>query len=116
VKNAQKLPADQFRDLLKLRGEIGQLRLAEQQQLQKTNAQSESQKQLAEAQAAPNYWPKERLAFAGYASPESALKSMLWAIREFVQKKIGDEWKFHNLLVSGQEEAPDSQGAAPRQP
>jgi len=196
AKNAQTLPAERVRDLLRLRGEIGQLRLAgtEQKQLQKTNAQllaarAASQKQLAEAQAAANYWPKEQLAFAGYASPESALKSMLWAMqsgnlgswqqsctpqaqadlerewrkhgmsdaqiaeeiktmseslmagasgfhiveqteespnkitinlsfdgegktRKFVLKKVGDEWKFHNLLVAGQTEPRDAPGAA----
>ena len=199
VKNERLLPAEQFRDLLRLRGEIGQLRLSEteQKELQKTNAQlraarAESQKQMAEAQAAPNYWPKEQLAYAGYASPESAMKSMLWAMRsgnlgswqqsctpqaradlerewrkhgmsdadiaqeiktmsesltaastgfhiveqtderpdkvvvnlsfdgegktrKFVLKRIGDEWKFHNLLVAGQEEASEPQGAPPRE-
>jgi hypothetical protein len=83
----QALAQDQLRELLRLRGQIGPLRQAakEQAQLQATNAQlraalAMSEKQLAEARAAPNFWAKDQLAFAGYADPEAALKTVLWAM------------------------------------
>jgi hypothetical protein len=172
--------------LLRLRSEVGQLRklAAEQTRLravtqQVSTRESKAQHHLAEAQMAANYWPKEQLSFAGYADPESAMRSMLWMmhsgqmdswqaictpeakaqlerqwekrglsqaareaeiklmadflmsrssgfhiveqkatapdetviqlsfdgedrIRKFVLRKGGNEWKFHNLMLSGQ--------------
>jgi hypothetical protein len=85
--SSQALPPDQLRELLKLRGQIGLLRQAvgEQAQLQAANQQlraglATAEQQLAEARAAPNFWAKEQLAFAGYAEPEAALKTSLWAM------------------------------------
>ena len=83
----QALPPDQFRELLRLRGQIGVLRqgVAEQAQLKAANQQlragrTASEQELAAARAAPNFWAKEQLAFAGYADPEAALKTVLWAM------------------------------------
>jgi hypothetical protein len=88
TKNVRPLSQDQLRELLRLRGQIGQLRQTgvEKSQLAAKNARlkaaaEESKKQMAEDQAAPNYWPKDQLTFAGYADPESAMKSMLWAMK-----------------------------------
>jgi len=84
VKSSELLSREQLGDLLKLRHEVSQLRQAgsAKPQLQKSNATlrvaaQEAAEKLAEAQAAPNYWPKDQLAFAGYGDPDSALKSML---------------------------------------
>lgn len=84
---SEPLASDQLRELLKLRGQIGLLRQAagEQARLQAANQQlraglAVSEQELAEARAAPNFWPKEQLAFAGYADPEAALKTSLWAM------------------------------------
>jgi hypothetical protein len=86
--NPQALPPDQLRELLRLRGQIGLLREAarEQARLEAANQQLRSEletpaKALAEARAAPNFWAKDQLAFAGYADPEAALKTLLWAMR-----------------------------------
>jgi hypothetical protein len=85
---SQGLPPDQLGELLRLRGQIGRLRQAakEHAQLQAANEQlrwtrARSEEQLAAARAAPNFWAKDQLAFAGYADPEAALKTLLWALR-----------------------------------
>ncbi|HEY3864046.1 MAG TPA: hypothetical protein VGO59_19415 [Verrucomicrobiae bacterium] len=187
LKSSQRLSKEQLAGLLKLRDEIGRLRQNGKikTQLQETNARlraiaARSEKQLAEAQAEPNYWPKDQLAYAGYSDPESSMKSMLAAMnsgdvaswrqsctpeaiaqltrewqerglteaqqdaevklmagmlmssasgfhiigeetaapdemtinlsfdgegkaRKFVLRKIGNEWKFHDLIMAGQE-------------
>jgi hypothetical protein len=101
----QALAQDQLRELLRLRGQIGPLRQTakEQAQLQATNAQLRaalalSEKQLAEARAAPNFWAKDQLAFAGYADPEAALRTMLWAMNN------GDAKSYLASWVSGPDE------------
>ena len=83
----QVLSPDQLRELLRLRGQIGGLRQTaqEQAQLEAANqqlrsARASSEQQLATARAAPNFWAKDQLAFAGYADPEDALKTLLWAL------------------------------------
>ena len=87
VKNSNSLSREQLTELLKLRNEVGQLRHteAEKPRLQAANARlrttaEQAAKQLTDAQALPNYWPKDQLAYAGYGDPESALKSMLAAM------------------------------------
>jgi hypothetical protein len=79
------LPDAQMRELLRLRGEVGVLR---QQTNELVNVQTENS-QLRSAsnalpprdptQPAPDYLPRESWAFAGYADPDSALQSCLWA-------------------------------------
>src|SRR6516225_8158192 len=83
------LSEDQLRELLTLRNEVGLLRqaCAEKSKLETANAQlraaeARESNRLAEAQVLPNYWPKERLTFAGYGDPESAMKTLLWAMNE----------------------------------
>jgi hypothetical protein len=83
------LPNEQFRELLRLRGEMGRLRQAarDTEQLRAAN-----QKLLAAPsnfKAPPPgppdpakvlaHWPKDQLAYAGYSDPQSALKTFLWA-------------------------------------
>jgi hypothetical protein len=84
---ASPLTPDQRGELLRLRGQIEPLRQAarERAQLEAANRQLRTalaapEQQLAEARLAPNFWPKDQLAFAGYTDPESALKTLLWAI------------------------------------
>jgi hypothetical protein len=87
AKAAQSLASDELSELLRLRGQIGLLRQTDKEEarLQATNAQLRAaqeawEKQVAEARAAPNFWAKEQLAFAGYAEPEATLQTVLWAM------------------------------------
>jgi hypothetical protein len=84
----QSLSAEQLRDLMRLRNEVGQLRNLEGQkaQLEATNTRlrdlaAKSQEALAHARSLPNYWPKEQLAFSGLSDPPSAVRSMLAAMK-----------------------------------
>src|SRR5947209_3992392 len=86
---AHTLSRHQLRELLRLRSQVGQLHqtVTEKAPLAKRQAKlkaavKESEKQVAEEQAAANYWPKEQLAFAGYTDPESTMKSLLWAMKK----------------------------------
>jgi cell division protein FtsB len=87
AKAAKSLAPDELSELLRLRGQVGLLRQTdkEEAQLQATNerlraARAAWEKQVAEARAAPNFWAKDQLAFAGYAEPEATLKTVLWAM------------------------------------
>jgi TolA-binding protein len=95
----QALAQDQLRELLRLRGQIEPLRQAatEQAQLQVTNAQLRaalalSERQSGEARAVPNFWAKDQLTFAGYADPEAALKTLLWAMNNGDAKSYLASW------------------------
>ncbi len=75
-------------ELVRLRNEVGQLRqqVAKKNTLEAANAQlleAEEKKQeaVAYARSLPNYWPKDQLAFAGYAEPASAIRSFLTALK-----------------------------------
>src|ERR1043166_4268338 len=85
------LSKEQFSELMKLRGEIGQLRhdANEVTRLQATNQQllaasidpePESSPAPPDPQTVVAYWPKEQLTFGGYADLTSALKTALWAM------------------------------------
>ena len=78
------LPEAQMRELLRLRGEVGVLRQQtnELAQVHTENSQFRSgtnRPARDPSQPAPDYLPKESWAFAGYADPDSALQSCLWA-------------------------------------
>ncbi len=86
--NAQTLPNDQMSELLRLRGEVGSLR---RQTNELGKLQSENQKlrsSLASSkpgtQTAPAHenLPKVSWVFAGYADPESAYQSAIWAMSQ----------------------------------
>jgi hypothetical protein len=87
AQTAPPLPTDQFTELLRLRGEIGRLRQAakETRQLRAANQEALASPGSSRAPAPPDpakivaYWPKNQLAYAGYADPQSALKTFLWA-------------------------------------
>ncbi len=85
AKPGSSLSEEQFRELLRLRGEVGVLRSqrsgwerlrAENRQLQSAKAGSGTGAATAEAK---DYFPKGSLTFAGYADPDSAVQSLLWA-------------------------------------
>jgi len=88
--HTSKLTRDQFRELLRLRGEVGLLlqRVREIDRMRATNQayQAELAKSAmwagetsgAGAEGDQNYWPRDQFAFAGFAEPESALETTLW--------------------------------------
>ena len=76
------LPEDQFRELLKLRGEVGRLRQQAQPENRRSGsvpAHSSLKPTAPPAQPLDVDLPKESWAFAGYADPQSAFQSFLWA-------------------------------------
>lgn len=106
------LSDDQFRELLRLRGEIAQLRrtVSEIDEIRAKNQHLlEAQTNKAEQAAAPDpstvlaYWPKTQLAPAGYGDPASALQTVLWAMSR------GDP----NALAAGV--TPDARSALTRE-
>ncbi len=87
------LTSEQLRELLKLRGEIGQLGQAASaiEKLRASNQQLLAACERAKAGVDPSapdpktiqaHWAKDQLGFAGYADPTSALKSALWAMTQ----------------------------------
>src|SRR5882672_2811938 len=76
------LSKEQLQELLRLRGEVGILR-SQQKELQTMQAENR-QLLLARNQGQPpaiqDSFPKETWAFAGYADPESAFKTLIWAM------------------------------------
>jgi len=79
---APSLPNDQLRELLRLRNEVGRLRkaVAETKTL-RAALQNSGLPGAAEAPGGANYWPVDQLANAGRATPESTLKTCLWALK-----------------------------------
>src|ERR1041385_2348197 len=87
LKSTKSLSHDELMELLKLRSNIGQARqlAAAKPELEATNtalrkAEAIRQEHLAQAQAATNYMPKHQMAYAGLATPDDALKTVLWAM------------------------------------
>ena len=87
---AQRLPAAQLSELLRLRGEAGLLR----QQVREVEALREANRQANAALAASqkaagggrapepasvDFWPKDSWQFLGYATPDAALQSQFYA-------------------------------------
>ena len=84
------LPNDQLKELLRLRGEVGVLRqqskeletLREENRQARTALESSPKPQStspAGGAATADYWPRDSWTFAGYASPDAALQSFVWA-------------------------------------
>jgi len=77
------------REVHKLRNEVSQLR-AERRESEKLRAENQRLKTPPRARDSsgdqsaqqPEYFARENWIFAGYATPESALQSSLWAMRE----------------------------------
>jgi RNA polymerase sigma factor (sigma-70 family) len=80
AKPIKALPAGQFAELLRLRGEAGR----QKNELSKLRAElalwpNTARSQAARERAAKNYYPKESWATAGFATPEAAVQSMTLA-------------------------------------
>jgi hypothetical protein len=83
--NKSVLPEEQFRELLRLRGEVAVLR-REKEQASRPRTESRSSSGISTGQRSrptsvpdQDYLPKESCAFVGYEDPNSALQSCLWA-------------------------------------
>jgi hypothetical protein len=78
---------DQLSELLRLRGEVAVLR-NQKNELEKLRAENRQLRSMPnplpgaqpEAAAEPDNFPKESWAFVGYANPESAFQSAVWAM------------------------------------
>lgn len=70
---------DQIRQLLRLRSQAGQLRRTALEADELRLANQRLLGALASSRTNENGWAREPLAFTGFADPESALKSTLWA-------------------------------------
>lgn len=73
-------------ELLRLRGQVGVLRQStrELDSVRNENRQfraalENSQKIQSSGPASADYWPRDSWAFAGYASPDAALQTSIWA-------------------------------------
>jgi RNA polymerase sigma factor (sigma-70 family) len=64
-------------ELLRLRNEVGQLRQEHDAAQQRANQHADAERSAANP---GRYVSKDQLIFAGYATPESALESMTWAL------------------------------------
>jgi len=80
------LDDEQYRELLRLRGEVGQLR---KQTNELDNVRNENRKLRASAASTPNNpgadapaldFPRESWSFVGYAEPAAAFQSMIWSL------------------------------------
>jgi RNA polymerase sigma factor (sigma-70 family) len=78
------LSDEQFRELLRLRGEVGQLRnqKSELEKLRTENSQIRATRDSNPALSddGQRYFSKESWAFVGYAKPESTFQSVVWAM------------------------------------
>jgi hypothetical protein len=97
----------QTRELMKLRGEVSQLRTGGAQELQQLRAENAVLKREASragasrtlpgldqsSDTAKGQFPRESWSFAGYKSPENALVSAIWSMRE------GDPKTYFNSLT-----------------
>jgi type II secretory pathway pseudopilin PulG len=98
AKNAQTLPSARLNELLRLRGEIGSLRRqtndlgSENQRLRSSLFTSKPGTQTAPTRES---LPKESWGLVGYADPESAFQSAVWAMRQ------GDAKTFRASLAPG---------------
>ena len=80
AETAPPLPADQFSELLGLRGELG----VQKNELEKLRAEialgtNSARYQAARERALKNYYPKESWATAGFGTPEATVQSLSWA-------------------------------------
>jgi hypothetical protein len=83
-----RLPAAEFTELLRLRGEAAMLR-SQEQELRSANKENDQihgslSNYLAtteeNARSITNYWPQNSWTNAGYGTPEAALQTELWAL------------------------------------
>jgi RNA polymerase sigma factor (sigma-70 family) len=111
--SSQKVASSQLNDLMRLRGEVADLRRqtneinqlqAENLRLRSSLAAGLAAKRGAETTSAEEAVPKESWEFVGYAKPESAFQSMVWAMSH------GDVKTFLASLSPDAPDLKDSQG------
>jgi hypothetical protein len=82
------LPADESRELLRLRAEVSALRqktaelgsvLNENQQAHAAPDRNSRSRSASALKATPDYWPRDSWSFAGFATPDAALQSSILA-------------------------------------
>ena len=87
---SRSLPDERLKELLRLRGEAGVLRqqgkeieaLRHENRLARAKLESTLKTQnggASRAAATADYWPRDSWAFAGFASPDAALQTSVWA-------------------------------------
>ena len=79
AKSPASLSAAEFRELLRLRNQVGQLDRTRREADELRAANQQLVVGLANSGTNQGYWTGEQLAFAGFADPESAMKSTLAA-------------------------------------
>ena len=118
---SQSLPDDQLRELLRLRGEVGVLRQQgkELETLRNENRQARAALEsslktqsvgTAAGPATADYWPRDSWAFVGYASPDAALQSNVWAgnkgdFKTFLGGITGEAQKMVEKDIEGKSES-----------
>jgi hypothetical protein len=118
---SQPLPDDQLRELLRLRGEVGILRQQgkELETLRNENRQVRAALEsslktpnagAAGAAATADYWPRDSWAFAGYASPDAALQTSVWAankgdVKAFLGGTTGEIQKSVEEHIAGKSDS-----------
>lgn len=104
--SSQSLTRKQLGELLRLRGEVGRLR-SETQELAKLREENQRLRaamtvsqglHASELTPEADYWPKGSWVFAGYATPESTLQSLLWLaskgdMKNFLEGTTGEAQK-----------------------
>ena len=78
-KSPESLSAAEFRELLRLRNQVGQLDRTRREADELRAANQQLVVGLANSGTNQGYWTGEQLVFAGFADPESAMKSTLAA-------------------------------------
>ena len=111
--SSQKLASNQLSELLRLRGEVAGLRgqtnefkklEAENQRLRSSFAARTAAKSSSQTATTEEAVPKESWAFVGYADPESAFQSTVWAMSH------GDVKTFLSSLSPNAPEFREAQG------
>ena len=111
---SQSLPDDRLKELLRLRGKVGLLRQQGKELETLRNENRQARAGAAGAAAITNYWPRDSWAFAGYASPEAALQSALWAGNKGDMKTLlgGTTGEAHKEMEKDIEEKSESEASA----
>lgn len=100
----QSFPDDPSAELLRLRDEAGRLR---QQSKELEAVRKENREARAAGGAATaDYWPRNSWTFAGFGSPEAALKTSLWAanngdLKTLLASTTGDLGKMMQAELGG---------------
>jgi hypothetical protein len=103
--SSRSLSEDQMRELLRLRAEVAALRQQGKAPASSPNENRQAPTSAESADSSTNYWPRASWAFAGYASPNAALQSSLWAaskgdIKTLLGSFTGDAQKIAETLLS----------------